>query len=255
MANCNPATIPMEINAKLEIEIEEEPTDLTLFKQVGSIRYLCNTRSDICDSLGVVSRFMERPKHSHWLAVKRIMRYIQGTIGHGIMFATNLKHENEDLVGYSYSDWCGDKNDIKRTSGYVFKFMKSPIAWSSKKQPVIALSSCKAEYIDVSYEACQALWLESLTTELKMEICRPIPLLIDNISTINLAKNHVSHERSKYIETKFHFLRDQVERSKLKLIYCQTEVQLTDIMTKALRTSIFEFVRRLLSVKSLRNLD
>ncbi|XP_073225744.1 secreted RxLR effector protein 161-like [Cicer arietinum] len=213
----------MEINAKLGIKIEEELADSTLFKQVvGSLRYLCNTRPDICYSLGVIRRFMERPKLSHWLAVKRIMRYIQGTIGHGIMFATYLKHENEDLGGYSNSEWCGDKND--RTSGYVFKFMKSPITWSSKKQLVITLSSCEAEYIDVRYEACQALWLESLTTELKIETYRPIPLLIDNISVINLAKNPVSHERNKYIETKFHFLRDQVGRSKLKLIYCQIEV-------------------------------
>ncbi|XP_073220057.1 secreted RxLR effector protein 161-like [Cicer arietinum] len=129
MADCNPAVIPMEINAKLEIEMKEELTDSTLFKQtVGSLRYLCNTRSDISYSLGVVSRFMERPKLSHWLAVKRIMRYVQSKIGHGIMFATNLKHENEDLVGYSDSDWCGDKNDRRNTSGYVFKFMKSPIA-------------------------------------------------------------------------------------------------------------------------------
>ncbi|XP_073224791.1 secreted RxLR effector protein 161-like [Cicer arietinum] len=155
----------MEINAKLGIEIEEELVDSTLLKQVvGSLRYLCNTRPDICYSLGVVSRFMERPKHSHWLAVKRIMRYIQGTIGHGIMFAIDLKHENEDLVGYSYSDWCGDKNDRMSTSGYVFKFMKSPIAWSSKKQHLITLSSCEAEYIVSRYAVCQSLWLESLTT-------------------------------------------------------------------------------------------
>ncbi|XP_073225788.1 secreted RxLR effector protein 161-like [Cicer arietinum] len=224
MDDCNPVVILMEINAKLEIEIKEELANSTLFKQVvGSLRYLCNTRSDICYSLRVVSRFMERPKHSHWLVVKRIMRYIQGTIGHGIMFATYLKHENKDLVGYS--DWCGDKNHRRSTSEYVFKFMKS-LAWSSKKPHVITLSSCEAEYIVGSYAACQALW--------------PIPLMIDNISTINLAKNFVSHGRSKHIEAMVHFLRDQVGRSKLKLIYCQTEVQLADIMTKVLRTSRFE---------------
>ncbi|XP_073223361.1 secreted RxLR effector protein 161-like [Cicer arietinum] len=149
---------------------------------------------------------MERPKHSNWLAVKRIMRYIQGTIDDDIQFAIYLKHENEDLVGYSDSDWCGDKNDRRSTSGYVFKFRKYPIAWSSKKQHVMSLSSCEVEYSAGSYAACQTLWLESLTPELNMGICRPIQLLIDNISAINLAKNPVSHGRSKHIETKFHFL-------------------------------------------------
>ncbi|XP_027190520.1 secreted RxLR effector protein 161-like [Cicer arietinum] len=158
MADCNPASIPMEINAKLEIEIEEKLVDSTLFKQVvGSLRYSCNTRPDICYSLGVVSRFMERPKHSHWLALKRIMRYIQGTIGHGIMFAIDLKHENKDVVGYLDSDWCGDKNDRRSTSRHVFKLMKSPVAWSSNKWHVISLSSCEVEYIVGSYAACQAL--------------------------------------------------------------------------------------------------
>ncbi|XP_073223381.1 secreted RxLR effector protein 161-like [Cicer arietinum] len=190
----NPVVIPIAVNGKLEIDSDEELADSTIFKQiVDSLRYLCNTRLDICYSVGVVSRFMQRSKHSHWLAVKRIMRYVQGTIEHGILFTTDLKQENGDLVGYSYLDWCGDKNDRRSNSGYVFNFMKSLIAWSSKKQPLITLSSCETEHIAGSYSACQSLWLESLTVELKLDVCRPIPLMIDNISTINLAKNFVSH--------------------------------------------------------------
>ncbi|XP_073219604.1 secreted RxLR effector protein 161-like [Cicer arietinum] len=137
------------------------------------------------------------------MAATRIMRYIQGTLEHGILFATNLKQENGDLVGYSDFDWCGNMSYRRSTSGYVFKFVKSPIAWSSKKQLVIALSWCEAEYIVGNYAVCQAVWLESLTTELRIEVCIPIPLMIDNISSINLAKNHVPHGRSKHIETNF----------------------------------------------------
>ncbi|XP_073222347.1 secreted RxLR effector protein 161-like [Cicer arietinum] len=173
MVDCNPTVTPIGCNAKLGTETEEELDDSTLFKQVvASLRYLCNTRPDIFYSVGVISRLMENPRKSHWLAAKKIMRYIKGTFEYEILFATEIKQENGNLVGYSDSDWCRDKGDRRSTKGYLIKFMKTPIARSSMKQPVIALSSCEVEYIAGSYAACQALWLESLIAELKIEMCK-----------------------------------------------------------------------------------
>jgi len=117
------------------------------------------------------------------------------------------------------------------------------------------LSSCEAEYIASAETTCQCLWLSALIKELKLECREPIQLLVDNKSAISLSKNHVCHGRSKHIETKFHFLRDQVCQGRLELVYCPTEDQVVDVFTKALRQSRFEKLRELLGLKSINILD
>jgi len=99
---------------------------------VGSLRYLCNSRPDICFAVGVISRYMHHPRKVHLLAAKRVLRYIKGTIGFGLLFPENNQEQTE-LVGYSDSDWCGDCSDRRSTSGFLFKFMGAPISWCSKK--------------------------------------------------------------------------------------------------------------------------
>ncbi|BAT96031.1 hypothetical protein VIGAN_10003800 [Vigna angularis var. angularis] len=130
----------------------------------------------------------------------------------------------------------------------------APISWCSKKQPVVALSSCEAEYIAGSFATCQGVWIKELMEELKMPMEKPIQLKIDNISAINLAKNPVSHGRSKHIEVKFHFLRDMVNKERIALVYCKTEVQLADLFTKPLKVDRFDSLKKSIGVVSLRHL-
>lgn len=134
--------------------------------------------------------------------------------------------------------------------GYLFEFAGAPISWCSKKQTVVALSSCEAEYISACSAACQALWLHSLLLELKIDIGSHVDLLVDNRSAIDLSKNPVAHGRSKHIETKYHFLRDQVSKGKIKIKYCKTELQLADIFTKPLRAERFKALREMIGVTS-----
>ncbi|KAK2378599.1 hypothetical protein QL285_066488 [Trifolium repens] len=178
MLGCNPAETPMETNTKLCLDENGEVVNSTLYKQmVGSLRYLCNSRPDMSFAVGVVSRFVDTPKKSHMTAVKRILRYVQGTLEYGILFPSNNNNIVNQLIGFSDSDWCGDQVDRRSTSGYIFKFLNAPISWCSKKQPVIALSSCEAEYIACAYAACQGIWLESLLKDLTIELSEPIQLL------------------------------------------------------------------------------
>ncbi|XP_073224906.1 secreted RxLR effector protein 161-like [Cicer arietinum] len=109
---------------------------------VGSLRYLCNSRPDICYSVSVISKFMHDPRKTHLIAAKRILRYIKGTKEFGMLFSNGSKGERSELIGYSDSDWCGDITDRRSTFGYVFKFNEVVISWCTKKQPVTALSSC-----------------------------------------------------------------------------------------------------------------
>lgn len=202
MMQCNEARTPAETNLKLEGLVSEKGVDPTEYKQlIGSLRYLCNSRPDLSFAVGMLSKFMNEPKRSHLLAAKRVLRYVKGTVNFGIWFPADTGRNKDELKGFSDSDWCGDKLDRRSTTGYVFQFQGAPISWISKKQPVVALSSCEAEYIAGCYAACQAVWIDSLLNELGVNIQRPIKLMIDNKSAINLAKNPVSHGRSKHIET------------------------------------------------------
>ena len=126
-------------------------------------------------------------------------------------------------MSYSDSDWCGDKVDRRNTSEYLFKFLGGPISWSSKKQVIFALSMCEAEYIAGVVAGCQALWLLNLLEDLKIKVKKPLKLMIDNKSAINLVRNPMLHKRSKHIETKYHFLRSQVQNGTLEVLHCSTQ--------------------------------
>ncbi|CAJ2668729.1 unnamed protein product [Trifolium pratense] len=243
----------MEVNLKLELDDTGEEVNATLYKQiVGSLRYLCNSRPDLSFAVGVVSRFVDTPKQSHLTAVKRIMRYVQGTMNYGILFPRCVNNAVDKLEGFSDSDWCGDRVDRRSTTGYIFKYLNAPISWCSRKQPVIALSSCEAEYIACAFAACQGLWLESLLKDIGIDLTEPIQLLVDNQSAINLARNPISHGRSKHIETRFHFIRFQVAAKKIVLSHCSTEIH--DILTKGLKHDRFIGLRNKIGVVSLDHL-
>src|SRR4051812_49356764 len=159
LENYKAVVTPSETNQKLDSDSEGEDVDTTIFKQlVGSLRYLCNTRPDICYAVGFVSRFTSKPKWSHYQAAVRILRYIKGTLKFGIVFPSGRKEESE-LLSYFDFDCCGDRVDRRSTSGYLFMFLGGPISWSSKKKVVIALSTCEAKYIADVVAACQVVWL------------------------------------------------------------------------------------------------
>ncbi|XP_027922735.1 uncharacterized protein LOC114180632 [Vigna unguiculata] len=118
MSKCNPVSTPMEPGTKLSKNGEGDKVDATRYRSlVGSLRYLTNTRPNLMLSVGITSRFMEEPRYSHWKALKRILRYVKGTMSFGLLFT---KSDNYRLTGYSDSDWCGDMDDRKSTAGYVF---------------------------------------------------------------------------------------------------------------------------------------
>ncbi|GAU28814.1 hypothetical protein TSUD_21510 [Trifolium subterraneum] len=255
MDQCNPALTPSEPRLQLSRETEERDVDSTEYRRlVGSLRYLCNTRPDIAYSVGIISRYMERPKMSHLSAAKRILRYIKGTMDYGIVFNKPDK-KGIELIGYTDSNWCGDKDDRKSTAGYVFLYGGSPISWCSRKEPVVALSTCEAEYIAASLSACQGVWLSNLIDEISNVKCDSVILKVDNMSAINLAKNPIAHGRSKHIELRFHYLREQVGNGKLKLEHCRTDLQVADVLTKAVTVETFVRLRNMMCVGSLENMN
>ena len=200
---------------KLTKEDSNKDFDPKLYKSiVGSLMYLTATRSDIMHAVSLISRFMERPKETHWQAAKRILRYVNGTKGFGILYSSS---ESFMLTGYTDSDWAGSVDDRKSTSGYVFHMGSGAISWASKKQPVVSLSTAEAEYVAATAAACQEVWLRRVLRDLCHEQEKGTTIYCDNSSTIALSKNSVFHKRTKHIDTKFHFICELVNNGEIVL--------------------------------------
>jgi hypothetical protein len=164
---------------------------------------------------------MSNPSSSDEVKVKRIFRYLNGTKNKKIKYS---KFGNSNLVGYSDADWGGDLSDRKSTSGYVFILAGAAISWSSKKQPIVALSSTEAEYIALCSAAQEAMFLKSLLVDLGfLNKNEAVTLYSDNQGAISIAKNNVTNNRTKHIDIKFHYIREKVLSNDIKLEYISTE--------------------------------
>jgi len=206
MARCSPVSTPMEPGTKLSKFDGGDHVDANKYRSlVGSLRYLTSTRPDLLLSVGIVSRYMEEPTYTHWRALKRILRYVRGTTSLGLYYT---RSDDYRLVGYSDSDWCGDVDDRRSTSGYVFFMSNTAFTWLSKKQPIVTLSTCEAEYVAASLSVCHAIWLRNLLSKLEMKQKGGTVIRVDNKSAIELAKNSVNHGRNKHIDVKFHSIRE-----------------------------------------------
>ncbi|KAJ0500497.1 putative RNA-directed DNA polymerase [Helianthus annuus] len=250
MQNCNSAKCPMEFKLKLCKDDSGKPTDATKYRSIiGSLRYLINTRPDLSYSVGALSKYLQNPKESHYAALKQVLRYLKGTVSHGLKYN---RGGDGKLVGYSDSSHGTDLDDRRGTTGMVFYYAGKLITWASQKQQTVALSSCEAEFLAATSAACQGLWLRSLISELSGEKAQKVKLLVDNESAIALMKNSVFHGRSKHIDIKFHFIRECVERDQIGVEHVSGDLQKADMLTKALAKIKFAEMRELVGVEDLK---
>jgi hypothetical protein len=177
---------------------------------------------------------MQRPTTEHQQAVKCIIRYVVGTLDHGLHCprCPGAAH----FVGYSDSNHAGDINTSKCTSGILFFLGKCLVSWQSVKQSVkqqvVALSSYEAEYIAASTACTQGL--ARLLGDLLGRDTRALELSVDNKSALALAKNPVFHKRSKHNRVRHHFIQDCLDEGSIKASYINTKDQLADLLTKPL---------------------
>lgn len=169
MTDCKAAPNPMETQHLEDSPPDYQPTAgfrLQYQSAVGSLMYaMLGTRPDLAYAVSVVSRYASRPNNSHWQAVKRILRYIKGTLALELTFKGSLRA----LEGYTDADWAGDRDTRRSTSGFLFNLGSGAISWSSKSQPTVALSSCEAEYMGQTQAIKEAVWLKSLLDQLNPE--------------------------------------------------------------------------------------
>ena len=167
---------------------------------------------------------------------------MRGTFDLGVFYK---KEDDSKMVGYTDSNYAGDIDDRKSTSGSIFMMSSEAICWSLKKQLIVTLSTTKAEFVAaVAACSCQAIWLRKILEILNQKQPGTTVIYCDNMSTIKLSKNPVLHGRSKHIDVRFHFLRDFCKEGTIELNFCRSDEQITDLFTKPLKQSLFEKLRR-----------
>ena len=234
MASAKAARTPMEVKLSLEMN-SESAGDVPYREAIGSLMYLMvGTRPDIAFAVGRLAKYVENPTSLQWQAVKRLLRYVIGTVTHGISFQADYPLEPK---GYVDADWAGDTATRKSMSGYMFVMAGGAISWCSRQQEVVALSSTEAEYISLCSGTKEAIWLRRLVVNLEIgsELGdKPMLVLVDNQGAIDLAQNGSTNRRTKHIDVRYHFNRQAVSDELVELKYCPTEHMAADILTKAL---------------------
>ena len=191
---------------------------------------------------------MSSPSETHWTGIKRILRYLRGTVNYGLVYDGN---GSADLIGFSDADWAGDIDTRRSTSGYAFQMGKSTVSWCSRKQATVAKSSTEAEYVALSTATQEGIWLRRLLSGLMMDMKNPTLIYEDNQGAIDLSKNPKYHDRTKHIDVCHHFVRERVASKEISVRYCPTDNMTADILTKGLSTVKYQKFREMLGVRNI----
>ncbi|GJR50781.1 retrovirus-related pol polyprotein from transposon TNT 1-94 [Tanacetum coccineum] len=244
----DPVDTPMVDRLKLDEDLMGIPVDQTRFRgMVGSLMYLTASRPDLVFAVCMCARYKAKPTKKHFEAIKRVFRYLKGTINMGLWYP---KDNAMSLTAYADADHAGCQDSRRSTSGSAQFLGDRLVSWSSKKQRSTAISTTEAEYIAMSGCCAQILWMRSQLKDYGFDFNK-IPLYCDNKSAISLCCNNVQHSRSKHIDIRHHFIREQVENRVVELYFVETNYQLADILTKALPRERFKFLLPRLGMKSL----
>jgi hypothetical protein len=205
---------------------------------------MLSSRPDISFAVNQVSQFCENPQRCHWTAVKRIMAYLKRTPEHGIRFGPKLN----PLLGFTDADFAGDTETRRSTSGYVFLLNEGPVAWNSRRQKCVTLSTTEAEYVAACEATRECIWLKRLLRELTPDWIGAIPIMCDNMSSIDLTKNPKFHQLTKHIHIRYHFIRWAQEEKEIDVRHISSKQQLADSFTKPLSNPRFSELRDAINV-------
>ncbi|GKC09269.1 retrovirus-related pol polyprotein from transposon TNT 1-94 [Tanacetum coccineum] len=245
--SCDPVDTPMVEKSKLDEDKEGKAVDPSHYRgMIGTLLYLTASRPDLQFAICMCARYQARPTEKHLNAVKRIFRYLKGTVHRGLWYP---KDSSIALTAFADADHAGCQDTRRSTSGSMQLLGDRLVSWSSKRQKSAAISSTEAEYIALSGCCAQILWMRSQLTDYGFGFNK-IPMYCDNKSAIALCCNNVQHSRSKHIDIRFHFIKEHVENGVIELYFVNTEYQLADIFTKALGRNRIEFLINKLGMRS-----
>jgi hypothetical protein len=241
MRDCHPVQTPIDTKAKLSGLVGKPVTDPSLYRSLaGALQYATLTRPEIAYAVQQVCLHMHDPKEPHFHLIKRILRYLKGTIHHGLLIHSSSSHS---LTAYSDADWAGCPDTRRSTSGFCMFLGDNLISWSSRRQTTVSRSSAEAEYRAVATAVAESCWVRQLLQELHRPIDSATIVYCDNVSAVYLSANPVQHRRTKHIELDIHFVREKVALGAVRVLHVPSTSQFADIFTKGLPTALFHDFR------------
>jgi hypothetical protein len=248
LIGCSDASTPMEAGLIPVVSSGDHVTSQHPFREaIGSLMYLMTcTRPDIATPVSMLSRYLDRPTDELWRHVVRIFRYLKSTIDFGLSFR---EIESESVYGFCDSDFANDPYDRRSRSGFAFFIARSIVTWASRLQEIVTLSTAEAEYVALTEAVKEGLWIRNLLQELNVKI--DLNIYMDNTAAIAMAQSSAINRRTKYIDARYHKVRELVEGGIVNLFYTQSNDNLADIFTKNLPPNTFMEIRQQLGVENL----
>ncbi|GJY67316.1 retrovirus-related pol polyprotein from transposon TNT 1-94 [Tanacetum coccineum] len=229
-------------------DLSGKPVDQTDYhSKIGSLMYLTSSRPDIVQAVCYCARYQARPTEKHLKEVKRIFRYLRGTINMGLWYP---KGSGFELIAFSDADHAGCVDTCKSTFGGIQFLGGKLVSWMSRKQDCTAMLSAEAKYVALSTSCAQVMWMRTQLQDYGFNYNK-IPLNCDSQSAIAISCNPVQHSRTKHIHTRYHFIKEQVENGIIELYFVRTEYQLADMFTKALPEDRFQYLVRRIGMRCL----
>ncbi|KAJ0954577.1 putative RNA-directed DNA polymerase [Helianthus annuus] len=231
MTACKPCHTPVDTNSKLSASDGSPLPDGSLYRSLaGALQYLTITRPDLAYAVQQICLFMHAPRDTHFDFLKRVLRYLHGTIDMGLRISAS---PSRSLVAYSDADWGGCPDTRRSTSGYCIFLGDNLISWSSKRQPTISRSSAEAEYRGVANAVAEATWIRNLLLELHLPTNTATVVFCDNISAVYLSQNPVQHQRTKHVEMDIHFVREKVTLGHIRVLHVPSSQQMPTFLPRA----------------------
>ncbi len=272
MTDAHPRSTPMDKDAKLSKEMcpkteaeARQMAKLPYRELIGCLMYLSvGTRPDISYAVSELSKYLVNPGKAHWTAALNVLRYLKGSKDTGITYRRGGREDSSvdlraysdfqyngpsrsqvSLEAYSDADWGGDKDTRRSHTGAVLFISGGPVAWLSKKQSSVAMSSAEAEYMAAS-PCREVVWVRAILKGLGFDQRQPTPIYEDNSACIQMSRNPVQHNKTKHIDLHYHFVRERAEIGQVKLVWVPTGEMIADLLTKALPPALFEKLRDML---------
>ncbi|GKB37611.1 retrovirus-related pol polyprotein from transposon TNT 1-94 [Tanacetum coccineum] len=248
MDNCHSIGTPLLTKPKLDADLSREPIDQSDYRsKIGSLMYLTSSRPDIVQAICYCARYQARPTQKHLKVVKRIFKYLNGTMNMGLWYP---KDSGFELTAFSDANHARCLDTQKSTSGGIQFLGDKLVSWMEKKQNCTAMSSAEAECVALSASCAQVMWMRTQLQDYGFNYNK-IPLYYDSQSAIAISCNPVQHSRTKHIHNRYHFIKEQVENGIIELYFVRTEYQLADMFTKALPEDRFKYLVRRIGMRCL----